>query len=72
MVTLGHPLYHKHLKKHPLKMDICYLKVEGIKLNARQYDLIERLIEIRELQARRNKKNSRGRDLEFIKKKMAD
>ena len=53
-------------------MDICYLKVEGIKLNARQYDLIERLIEIRELQARRNEKNSRGRDLEFIKKKMAD
>lgn len=31
ILTLGHALYQKHLKKHPLKMDISYLKIEGHK-----------------------------------------
>ena len=32
MLTLRHSLYCKHLKKHQLKMDIWYLKIEEQKI----------------------------------------
>ena len=45
MLTLRHSLYHKHLKKHQLKMAIWYLKIKRHKIKQMEVGLNNRMIE---------------------------